>query len=247
MNYCMRDSGGFEGNGQTLRLLARLEAFSKADGANLSRRTLLGVLKYPAAYSKLLNPELAPRMRSGYSQLSAIDVAASAPPKCYLDSEREVVDWVLECLSNTDRENFVAWQARQGRHGRTLHKSLDCSIMDVADDIAYGVHDLEDAVALRLVTPERFRQELTREHAESFVAAIRSKYPGESADPYEAMVSALFGDSGRMSACSRRAWVRYLTGSECENPFRPAPMPPGRVIETLIWILRNRPLAASQS
>lgn len=27
LNYCMRDAGGFEGNGQTLRLLARLENF----------------------------------------------------------------------------------------------------------------------------------------------------------------------------------------------------------------------------
>src|SRR6478609_9067568 len=40
LNYCMRDHGGFEGNGQTLRILARLEAFSANAGANLTRRTL---------------------------------------------------------------------------------------------------------------------------------------------------------------------------------------------------------------
>ena len=39
LNYCMRDAEGFEGNGQTLRLLARLENFSAAAGANLSRRS----------------------------------------------------------------------------------------------------------------------------------------------------------------------------------------------------------------
>ena len=29
---------------------------------------------------------------------------------------------------------------------KTQFKSLDCSIMELADDIAYGVHDLEDAI-----------------------------------------------------------------------------------------------------
>lgn len=55
LNYCMRDAGGFEGNGQTLRLLARLENFSAGAGANLSRRSMLGVLKYPAPLSELAN------------------------------------------------------------------------------------------------------------------------------------------------------------------------------------------------
>jgi dGTPase len=40
LNYCMRDAGGFEGNGQTLRILARLEKFSKDAGSNLTRRSL---------------------------------------------------------------------------------------------------------------------------------------------------------------------------------------------------------------
>lgn len=213
LNYCMREFGGFEGNGQTLRLLARLEAFSQENGANLSRRTLLGVLKYPAAYSDLRCVDLVPQMRSGYSQLSAIDVAASAPPKCYLDTEAEIVDWVLAPLSDSDKEKFVSWQAREGRHGRTLHQSLDCSIMDVADDIAYGVHDLEDAVALRLVTPQRFRDVVTRERAGSFIQAMRQKYPGEAADPYESMVCALFGDDKLRKRYISRLVHHFLTSA----------------------------------
>lgn len=50
-HYAMRGDGGFEGNGQTLRILSRLEKFSASNGANLSRRSLLGVLKYPAPMS----------------------------------------------------------------------------------------------------------------------------------------------------------------------------------------------------
>ncbi|MFB6260123.1 MAG: dGTPase, partial [Thiohalorhabdaceae bacterium] len=53
LNYMMHDAGGFEGNGQTLRLLGRLEAHTPGYGLDLSRRTLLGVLKYPAPYSRV--------------------------------------------------------------------------------------------------------------------------------------------------------------------------------------------------
>ena len=216
LNYCMRDTGGFEGNGQTLRLLSRLEAFSEKDGANLTRRALLGVLKYPAAYSVLSNRALIPRMREGYTQFSAIDVAASAPPKCYLDSEQDVVDWVLEPLSNADKAAFGAWETRPEQHARTLHKSLDCSIMDLADDIAYGVHDLEDAIALRLVSPERFRQEISREQAASFVEAMAVKYPGESADPYDAMVTALFGEGRQRKRYISRFVHHFLTAAQLQ-------------------------------
>lgn len=194
LNYCMREQGGFEGNGQTLRLLSRLETFSERAGANLSRRTMLGVLKYPASYSKLYQPGAAPQLLEGYSVLRSIDVKASAPPKCYLDSEHDVVDWILSPLNAGDRVAFTEWEPRLGQHGRTLHKSLDCSVMDVADDIAYGVHDLEDAVALRLVTPERFRECITPETTAHFVDMLRRQYPEESSDPYEAMVQALFGE-----------------------------------------------------
>src|SRR3546814_16477338 len=46
LNFAMRDHGGFEGNGQTLRILSKLELFSEGFGSNLTRRTLLGTLKY---------------------------------------------------------------------------------------------------------------------------------------------------------------------------------------------------------
>ncbi|NLC37218.1 MAG: dGTPase [Alcaligenaceae bacterium] len=196
LNYCMRGHGGFEGNGQTLRLLSRLENFSEKAGANLSRRALLGVLKYPAAYSKLYQPGLTPRLLDNYSFIRSIDVYASTPPKCYLDSEHEVVEWILQPLGAKDKAAFTDWQPRTGKHGRTLHQSLDCSIMDVADDIAYGVHDLEDAIALRLVSAERFREKVSATVCKTFLSTLAEKYAGEARDPYDVMVSGLFGDGG---------------------------------------------------
>lgn len=225
LNYCMRDSGGFEGNGQTLRLLSRLETFSQSDGANLSRRALLGVLKYPVAYSVVRNPECVPRLHAGYSRLDSIDVRASAPPKCYLDSESEVVDWVLSPLSHEDRAAFTDWQARNGRHGRSLHQSLDCSIMDVADDIAYGVHDLEDAIALRLVTEERFREKIGPNVCRPFLDALQRRYPEEGADPYQNMVEALFGDARRRKRYISRLVHYFLMAADFhERPSFSAPL-----------------------
>ena len=48
LNYMMREHGGFEGNAQTLRIVSRLEPYSDGHGMNLTRRTLLGFIKYPA-------------------------------------------------------------------------------------------------------------------------------------------------------------------------------------------------------
>ena len=53
LNYMMRHHGGFEGNGQTFRILTRLEPYTPSWGMNLTRRTLLGVMKYPATHGEL--------------------------------------------------------------------------------------------------------------------------------------------------------------------------------------------------
>jgi hypothetical protein len=73
LNYCMRDAGGFEGNGQTLRILSRLEDFSKSDGANLTRRAFLGILKYPIRYSEAASADLKPSPLQGPSSIALID------------------------------------------------------------------------------------------------------------------------------------------------------------------------------
>ena len=207
LNYCMRDTGGFEGNGQTLRLLARLESFSAGAGANLCRRSLLGVLKYPAALSRLAHPDLRPRLQEGLSVLRPVDLAASAPPKGHLDCESDVVEWILAPLSAADRTEFTRTEPRPGRHARTLHKSFDCSIMDLADDIAYGVHDLEDAIALRLVTEAQFRAAVPETACDSMIEERRRKAPQESNAPYDTMVAGLFGDGN-----TRKRWISRMVG-----------------------------------
>jgi dGTPase len=151
LNYVMRDHGGFEGNGHTLRLVANRESRKEGYGLDLTRRTLLGVLKYPASYRDARNPN---------QNVVQSDVPAPGlkPPKCYLDTESEVVEWMLEEFGKEDREHFAGskrWQRKpgeNGKHGKTRYASLDTEIMEVADDIAYGVHDLEDGIVLDLIS-----------------------------------------------------------------------------------------------
>jgi len=92
LNYMMRNAGGFEGNGQSLRILARLELHTETYegkfGLDLSRRALLGILKYPAPFSKVNRGPFAPPV-SKFSQLRA---NLWKPPKCYLDTERDMVE-----------------------------------------------------------------------------------------------------------------------------------------------------------
>jgi dGTPase len=196
LNYCMRgDAGGFEGNGQTLRILSKLEKFSDKAGSNMTRRTLLGVLKYPVPYQKAYNPKLVPALQDRPTAIQIIDRKASKPPKCYLDCEKDVVDWILDPLSDNDRSLFQSFSVEETKHHKAKFKSFDCSIMDLADDIGFGVHDLEDALALRLITEEQFRRIVTEEAAASFLNALKEKYPAEFGnDVYGILIQKLFGE-----------------------------------------------------
>ena len=212
LNYCMRGEGGFEGNGQTLRILGRLEKFSKASGANLTRRTLLAVLKYPAPLSRVANAAIPPRLASGTTAVSLLDRKACKPPKGYLDSESDLVDWILDPLGAADRERFTAVEARDGGHARTCHKSFDCSIMDLADDITFGVHDLEDALALRLIDRGDFERLVPPESCAGFLDSLKAKYPKEFRNNvYGAFGDALFGEGGRRKRFISRLVFHFIT------------------------------------
>ncbi|MXO67174.1 anti-phage deoxyguanosine triphosphatase [Altericroceibacterium endophyticum] len=214
LNYCMRDHGGFEGNGQTLRILSRLEDFSENAGANLCRRSLLGVLKYPVPYARAYNREIVPSLLTGTTRIQVLDSASCKPPKCYMDSEQDVVEWLLEDLPEDERAEFCASEARPGKHARSRHKSLDCSIMDVADDIAYGVHDLEDAIALQLIDRDTFATAL-RDKCPTFLDAMKAKYPAESEnDVFEIVVEGLFGEGGARKRFIGRLVHHFITAVE---------------------------------
>lgn len=247
LNYCMRDAGGFEGNGQTLRILSRLEDFSEAHGSDLTRRALLGVLKYPVPYRVAYNPALRAGLDERPSLIRIIDRKASKPPKCFLDSETDVVAWILEPLSESDRTRFQAVVPNPAGHHKARHKSFDCSIMDVADDIAYGVHDLEDAIALGLITEDAFRAAIAPEQCPTLLDSLKARYAAESSsDLYEIVVQNLFGDSGVRKRFIGRLVHHFLTSvtidtlDEFEEPllrYRAAMRPAQRALLKLLQTL----------
>ena len=218
LNYCMRGAGGFEGNGQTLRILSSLENFSKNSGANLTRRSLLGVLKYPVAFSKAANPEIRPELMDKTTTIRIINAESSKPPKCYMDSEKDVVDWILEPVVESDKVEFERWEPVANKHNSPLHKSFDCSIMDVADDIAYAVHDLEDAVALNLYSRTRFEELVPENRCTSFLNELKKRYPDEVRnDVYSHFLNMLFGDSGLRKRCISRLVFHFVSAVEIEE------------------------------
>lgn len=147
----MREHGGFEGNAQTFRIVTKLEPYTEHFGMNLARRTLLGLIKYPALISKTC-ADVTPDSVSHQRKLKAKEWS---PAKGLYDCDQSLFDWVLEPLSESDKQLFSQMrdeQLTERQHKKTRFKSIDCSIMELADDIAYGVHDLEDAVVLGMVT-----------------------------------------------------------------------------------------------
>src|SRR4051812_26721994 len=116
-----RDAGGFEGNAQTLRILTRLEAKTSAPdgrsvGLNLTRATLDAATKYPWPRSE-------------------------ADP--LLGAHTDGTPVVHKFGVYDDDQPVFAW-LRAGAPPR--RQCLEAQVMDLADDIAYSVHDVEDAI-----------------------------------------------------------------------------------------------------
>ena len=178
LNYMMRAHGGFEGNAQTLRLLTKVEASYGAYGLDLTRRALLGVLKYPVPWSRVVATKQ-PSVKESFNR--TIRINDWLPPKGYFDSEQPEIDWLLSPFSDTDRTTFqsLALHPQDKQHGKAAYHSFDCSIMDIADDIAYGVHDLEDAIHLRLINHSHLD---TPEFKELLMATAWAKNPDRLLD-----------------------------------------------------------------
>lgn len=165
LNYMMREHGGFEGNAQTLNILVTFEERAHNCGFDLTRRMLLGIIKYPATYGSLLREEnhiYIDKYRN--YQFKSVKSSDWKAPKCIFDKEISSIEWILSIIPNDEAKEFMRFQdgGNNSKHKSTIYKSFDCSIMEIADDISYGVHDLEDAIHLNMITRDQFEHWLEK-------------------------------------------------------------------------------------
>lgn len=114
LNELMKESGGFEGNAQTLRILTCLEKglcniinnnirATRRSGLNITFRSLASIIKY--------------------------NYPLGSNKKGYYETEKELVEKINQTLGIGEGE-----------------RTMECTIMDLADDISNAVHDLEDSL-----------------------------------------------------------------------------------------------------
>jgi len=164
-----RKYGGFEGNAQTFRIVTKLEPYTADHGMNLSRRTLLGLIKYPGLLS-----ELDAHFRD--VSMAPDTPLLNHPPKGLYQCDEEWFTWVIAPFTTSDKSHFLTQDDTSG-HAKTRYKSFDCSIMELADDIAYGIHDLEDAIVMHLVNAEDFHDEVTAQIEHLRITSLSSEIP----------------------------------------------------------------------
>lgn len=202
LNYCMKDFDGFEGNGQTLRILSRLDKYTADHGLDPTRRLLLGVLKYPVSYSSLVNKKA---YSSGSSNTGTQNWLFKSsdykPPKCFLNSENDVVEFALELFTEADRKLFTKVKPNKttdGKptHKKTVYKALDTTIMDLADEISYSLHDLEDAISLGMLTRSMWMDHFEK-NAYLFDDCRGATFDGS----LQSVADSLFGESYKRKEC----------------------------------------------
>ncbi len=130
LNHLMAPYGGFEGNAQTLRLLTERIFSARRTGMDPSRAFLDAVLKYKTLWTELKSPE------------------GELPEHHFIyDFQHTWLDWAM------GGNDFPA-ELSPGKE-RDSFKSIECRIMDWADDTAYSLNDLADSVRAGFLRIER--------------------------------------------------------------------------------------------
>ena len=120
---------GFEGNAQTFRILTSLDTLGRDfPGLNLTAATRASVLKYPWTRGRWIGvtPEEVP--------------VTERPRGVGDDPVRGAEKFSSYVLEAEEMEGALAAFPAIGEGAQTV----ECAVMDIADDIAYAVHDLDD-------------------------------------------------------------------------------------------------------
>jgi len=185
LNRLMKKYGGFEGNGQTLRLATKI-FYREEDhhrGMNPTRAFIDGILKYKTTFSDYKDP---------YNHY-------------IYDEDKNYLEFVFDRkkykdnLSSIDKLNSF--------------QSIECQIMDWADDSAYAINDLVDSISGGFITIAKLaqwqREQKLNDFQKEIVAEIEEWI---KAGKYKAKFGAKIGQF--ISVCSlkkRKTFMDNLT------------------------------------
>lgn len=157
----MRKFGGFEGNAQTLRLISRIEKRQHSaidpSGIDQGKDHRLGLNLTARAMAAVLKYDVEIPTKRG---------ARAHVAKGYYYTDRDTVRWIKSKIAP--------------RYAGKL-KTIECQIMDVADDIAYSTYDLEDTFKAGFLGPLDLlsANELYKEVAVEVATATRTRVSAE--------------------------------------------------------------------
>lgn len=119
---------GFEGNAQTFRILTELDVHgTSGEGLNLTAAVRAAVLKYPWARFGVPEPHPSTAARPPKGGGPGGEGPGSAKFSAYVLDAGEMSE-VLSAYPLV----------------KPWRQTVECSVMDIADDIAYSLHDLDD-------------------------------------------------------------------------------------------------------
>ncbi len=182
--------GGFEGNAQTLHLLTETmyQTERGVHGMQPTRALLDGVLKYKLLFKDFAKP----------------------PPNHFLyDPQAPVLGFVFGGAK-------VPAELR-AKERLNAFKSVECQIMDWADDAAYSLNDIVDGVKAGFLTMERIERWAAGEAIDAEKQALLDELGrGLQADRLESVFSKKIGEF--ITACRLRERKNFM--AEKTNRFR---------------------------
>jgi dGTPase len=133
LDDCMKEFGGFEGNAQTLRILSRVEKKVLTDAPKVS--DVCGIA--PDGTDRRLGLNLTYRTLA-----SVLKYDARIPLRRKVSADLEKGYYAADAELVSSIKTHVGAPAGK----KVKFKTIECQIMDIADDIAYSTYDLEDAM-----------------------------------------------------------------------------------------------------
>ena len=199
LNELMKPYGGFEGNAQTLRLITETiySSDGERNGMNPTRAFVDGILKY-----KTLRPQL------------------DNPKNHFIYGEQE--KFIAFVLDNAPVPPDLV-------PGKKLNsfRSIECQIMDWADDVAYSLNDLVDGIRSGLMNMEKIEgwaagQSLSKDETQRVEELLKAIMAGQ----LERVIAGKIGKFIRACSLSKKenfmsvATSRYRFGLEIERTIQ---------------------------